>query len=182
MKHPRRSWPLAILALFSLYALTAWAAPTKDGSSTVRFETTATGGLKIEGTTSHLMVDGNEDKIEVSVPLATLDTGLGLRNKHMREYLETDKYPNAVLVVRRSALTTPPDGGDSAGSAQGAFTLHGQTKEITFNYKARRAGDRYRVTGAASIDIRHYGIEVPSYLGVSVNPVVQIHSNFGIKM
>jgi len=29
------------------------------------------------------------------VPLAPIDTGIGLRNRHLRESLEVDKFPDA---------------------------------------------------------------------------------------
>src|SRR4051812_35044995 len=32
----------------------------------------------------------------VNVDLLTLDTGISLRNEHMRKMLETDKYPQAI--------------------------------------------------------------------------------------
>ncbi|MCU0690961.1 MAG: YceI family protein [Polyangiaceae bacterium] len=177
----RRKLALTLFLVTALFAITAWAAPAKHGPSAVAFSATATGGLKIRGTTSELAVNGDNSQIRITVPLAGLDTGIGLRNKHMRKYLETEKYPNAVLVVEKSALKIPSDGGESSGSASGTLTLHGQTMPITFKYNSKRGGDRYNVAGAASIDIRSFGIAVPNYLGISVRPNVDIDAKFGIK-
>ena len=50
------------------------------------------------------------DTLEWLLRPASLDTGIDLRNKHMREkYLEVQKYPNAVLTVDRSTLHFPDD-------------------------------------------------------------------------
>ena len=46
--------------------------------------------------------------LALTVRLDTLDTGIALRNKHMKEtYLETDKFPEARLEVARAALRVP---------------------------------------------------------------------------
>ena len=46
--------------------------------------------------------------VVITVPLANLSTGIGLRDHHMKEkYLEVQKYPSATLTIARSALKFP---------------------------------------------------------------------------
>lgn len=133
------------------------------------------GGLKIEGKTSDFSVSEQAGKIRFVVPLARLDTGIELRNKHMREkYLEVAKYPNAELVVERSALRIPADGQAAEGSVPGTMTIHGQSKPVSVAYKARRRGPTFDISGNVHLNIKDYGIAVPSYLGVTVKPDVEI--------
>ena len=136
-------------------------------------------GLTIEGTTKDVTVSEHDGKVSVTVLLARLDTGINVRNNHMREkYLETAKYPSTELVVDRSAITVPAPGRDVRASAPGQLTLHGQTRSVVVQYTAGRLGEALKVDGKARIDIRTFGIEVPSYLGATVKPDVDLEVHF----
>lgn len=167
-------------ALFALGLALAAATPSQAAlrgasAALVSFSASATGGLEFEGKTSELSVAESSGKIHFVVPLANVDTGISLRNKHMREkYLEVGKYPNAELVVDRSALNVPPDGQTSTGSVVGSMTIHGQTRPVTVRYSARRAGASFAISGQVPLDVRDFGIRIPSYLGVTVKPNVEV--------
>jgi polyisoprenoid-binding protein YceI len=139
------------------------------------------GGLKIDGTSNELTVNESSDNVAVVVPLRGLDTKIELRNKHMREkYLETDKYPNAELTVARSALKFP-DATPVSGEADGVMKMHGREHPVRFKYDAKKAGAGYQVNGSVRVDIRHYGITEPSFMGASVKPEVDVQVNFTVS-
>lgn len=167
--------------LFALFApLVADAKLASSGSSSVTFAATGPAGMRIVGTTSDLTVADDAQNVTVTVPLANLKTGIDLRDRHMREkYLEIGKYPNAELVVAKSAIRMPPAGGDSSGDASGTMKLHGKTKAVSFHYIARKDGGAMKVGGTVRVDIRDYGIDVPSYMGVTVKPEVDVEVKFG---
>jgi polyisoprenoid-binding protein YceI len=146
---------------------------TTAGSATFVAEGPA--GLRIEGKTSDVRVSESQGQVHVSVGLANLDTGIALRNRHMREkYLEVQKYPSADLLVSRAALSLPQDGADVSGTANGTMMIHGQSKPVSFTYRARRDHQAYDVTGNVHINVKDYGISVPSYLGITVKPDVEV--------
>jgi polyisoprenoid-binding protein YceI len=66
------------------------------------------------------------------VDLRTLDTGIGLRNKHMRkDHLETDKFPKATFTLQRFVSADRPTLGPGETAnvvAEGELALHGVTK------------------------------------------------------
>ncbi len=163
-------------------AATTHAALVRSGSSTVSFTAAGPAGMSIVGTTSDLAIADNGTDVAVTVPLARLTTGISLRDDHMRQkYLEVPTYPVAVLHVARSSLTFPPQGAAS-GSATGTLTLHGVTRPLAFSYTAERGGDgSYSVRSSAALDMRDYGIAVPSYLGVTVKPNVTLDVRFVAK-
>jgi polyisoprenoid-binding protein YceI len=77
---------------------------------------------------------GDSIGVELSVDLASLDTGIDLRNQHMREnHLHTDRYPHAVF--RGARLVDPPSslvpGEAVTVVAMGRLELHGVTRELT---------------------------------------------------
>ncbi len=69
-------------------------------------------------------------KANFDVDLSSIDTGIELRNEHMRDnFLETGKYPKASFVLTR--LLNPPKklqpGTKVTLKAEGNFSLHGKT-------------------------------------------------------
>ena len=137
--------------------------------------------MKINGKGDKLKASEANGKIKISVPIDSLETGIGLRDKHLKRDLHAADHPDAILEVERSKLKEPEDKKTSSGSAKGKFTLNGKTKEISFRYKAKRTGSDYHVQGRATVDIRDYDIEVPCYLGVCVKPEVKIAVKFKLR-
>ncbi len=164
-----------LLTAIMAFAVTADAAIRNARESEVVFHATGPAGLKIDGKTKELRVSEEGGKLVFAVPLAGVDTGIGLRNKHMTEkYLEVGKFPAAELVVERSALRMPEDGKEAAGKAPGTMKIHGQSRPVEVNYKAKRAGSAYQVEGSVKLSIKSFGIEIPSYMGVTVKDDVEV--------
>ncbi|HWE23220.1 MAG TPA: YceI family protein, partial [Myxococcales bacterium] len=116
-------------------------------------------------------------------PIATVDTGIALRNRHLRESLEADKFPVATLRVARASLTFPSDAASASnGFADAELTLHGQTRPVTVRYRAEREAGRTHVNGSLQLDVRDFGIHVPSYLGMSVRPEVEVAVDVAVEL
>ena len=174
--------PLLALVLLTLGSAAAAQGLTRAGPAKVSFTGKGPAGFKMVGTTEQLHLADDGKSLTFTVPLDTLKTGIDLRDRHMREkYLETGRYPSAVLVVPRSAISLPAAGQTKEGSARGTLTLHGKSKEVPFTYKVQRTGDTYQVTGAVPLDFRDYGISVPSYMGVTVKPDIAVDVAFGAR-
>jgi polyisoprenoid-binding protein YceI len=157
------------------------AALASASDSKVGFQASGPAGLKIEGTTSDLTVADGGGNIVLTVPLANLTTGIGLRDKHMKEkYLEVDKYPTAILTVARSALKFPAAGGSTETDVPGSLQLHGQTKPVTVHYDAKGDGAGFAAHGKFHVNMNDYGIQVPTYLGVTVKPDVDVTASFHV--
>lgn len=151
------------------------------GDVDVGFLARGPAGMKINGSAPELKAQEKDGKLTVTVPLGNLETGMKLRNKHLRGYLETDKYPDATLSVKRAKLKEPANDETVSSSATGEFTLHGVTKSVKFNYRVKRTGSDYHVQGLASVDIRDFNVEVPCYLGVCVDPTVKLKVKFKLR-
>ncbi|HVP59259.1 MAG TPA: YceI family protein [Myxococcaceae bacterium] len=172
---PRRASLLALLLALPLLA----AATRVTGEPTAGFHGRGPGGFSLNGTTHQLRIDDDGTTLKVVVPLAGLETGISLRDRHMRErYLEVDKYPDAVLELPWSALKLPGDGQTSEGTAPAKMSLHGKSHEVQVRYRVVRTGNRYQVTGNVPLTITDYGIDIPSYFGVTVQPDVEASASF----
>src|SRR5678815_2540115 len=91
---PRRAFLAALLL-----ALPLLAAPARvTGEPSAGFHGRGPGGFSLNGRTNQLRIEDDGTTLRVIVPLAGLQTGIALRDRHMREkYLEVEKYPDAVL-------------------------------------------------------------------------------------
>jgi polyisoprenoid-binding protein YceI len=115
--------------------------------------------------------------VELKIDMASLDTGVSLRNREMRElYLETSKYPTATF---KSASVTAPD---SIGPNQptdikvtGDFTLHGVTKQMTIPVRVVLIPDgRIHATSLFTVKMPDFGIKVPKNILVTVDDQVPV--------
>lgn len=159
----------------------AYAALSSATDARVTFEATGPAGLKIDGVTPDLSVSEADGNVTVSVALANLSTGISLRDHHMKEkYLEVPKYPSGVLTVAKSSLRIPAGGSQVEADVPGTLTLHGQTRPVTVHYTAKSDGPATSAQGKFHINMTEFGIVVPSYLGVTVKPDVDISATFRV--
>ncbi len=161
------------------FALDADAKITRTGTPQATFKASGPAGMQINGKTNDLDVDDQGAKIVIRVPLRNLATGIALRDDHMRnKYLQIGSYPNAELTIDRASIHFPAGDTGATGDAQGTMAIHGRTKNINFHYVMARSSGVLRVDGTAHINIQDYGIDVPSYLGVTVKPDVDVEVLF----
>jgi polyisoprenoid-binding protein YceI len=118
---------------------------------------------------------------EIAVDLKTLDTGISLRNTHMRDhYLEVgsgEGFERAVLseiVLKGDAATVT-----GATTFTGTLLVHGTKKPVSGQARITRAGADVRVDASFPVNLRDFGIPEPRYLGVGVKDQVQVKVKFG---
>jgi polyisoprenoid-binding protein YceI len=186
------------LALISLFAVAsqsvapsaahAQAAAWRVGSGEVVVVCPLTVGGSFEAKTSsvsgQLAVDPAQPSRltgELAVDLKTLDTGIGLRNTHMREnYLEVakgDGFDRAVLseiVLKGEAATVT-----GATTFTAMLLVHGTRKPVSGQARIARAGADVRVDASFPVNLPDFGIPEPRYLGVGVRDQVQVKVKFG---
>ena len=119
---------------------------------------------------------------ELRVDLATMDTGIELRNGHLRDsYLELDRGPDFLhAVLSGIAVDEPPP--DRPGRHEtrfsGALSLHGVRRPIEGEAELRRRNGRIQVEARFSLSLDEFDIPPPRYLGIGVRDVVRITVRF----
>lgn len=142
-----RASPAEVFADVAFHAVGSPGFVTIDGKGAAATGTINQAGGKVEG--------------KFSCDLSKLETGIALRDRHMREkYLEVGKYPKAELVLDQT--TVPATGGTFPWT--GKLTLHGQTKPVSGT--ATASGANFSAT--FTVTLSDYGVDIPAYLGVTV--------------
>jgi polyisoprenoid-binding protein YceI len=179
----RLAWLLALLALSpavgTLGADSSWRVARGD----VRVACPMTVGGSFEAKTSAIQgtvttaAAGAPLGGQLSVDLATLDTGIGLRNEHLKnKYLEVGKgqgFDHAVLSAIRLG-DVDPQSLQGKTAFTGTFLLHGTAKPVSGQATIRREGKDVRVEASFPVTISAFGIEKPQYLGVGVRDQVTV--------
>jgi polyisoprenoid-binding protein YceI len=167
---------LALPGVSPLFAAPQQFTIAKDGKSYAGFTIDDT-IEKVDGSTPKvsgaITLDPDhlsESSVAMSVDLASLDTGNGLRDSDMRDTLDVSKFPAAVFkstVINGPAaiaMKQPVDvriGGD--------FTLHGVTHRISVPvHLLLTSPNRLQATAKFTIRMTDYDITVPDKLIVSV--------------
>jgi polyisoprenoid-binding protein YceI len=136
----------ALLFTFALaISQIAVAAPLDTENSVLNIISTKNGKFaeihSFSGLTGSLSDNGS---VEVSVPLASINTGIGIRDQRMREFLfNTGVFPVATFTanVDMAAIELLKTGGVTELRVNGEITMNGQTAKTLVNVMVARQLD-----------------------------------------
>jgi hypothetical protein len=184
----RRSKSVLAVTTLVLAALPLVAhAKFKDaGDVDITFQAKGPAGMVIDGTSDRLTAVEKDGTITITVPVNSLKTGIGLRDRHLRGYLSAAECPNSknlVLTVDRSKLKKLENDTQGGGKAVGTFEMNCVKKELKFDYLAKRTGSDYAVQAKPEqpINIKHYNVEIPCYLRQCVDPLIPFKAKFKLR-
>lgn len=112
----------------------------------------------------------------IKVNLQTLETGIGVRDRHMRStYLEVEKGSDfAVAVVDDVRL----DSLQGKTTFRGMLTLHGTRQEVRGTAEVAPRDRGYRVRAEFPIKVSAFQIPAPVYLGIGVKDEIRVKVAF----
>ena len=163
----------------------SWSVPSGDVQ--VRCRMTVGGSFNavtpaLSGTLQPGSPDGEDYAGELRVDLRALDTGIGLRDNHLRNnYLEVARGPEFQQAVLSSiVLDDPlPDGGGRHETAFSAtLSLHGVQSTVAGEAELTRRDGRIEVRATFPVSLEEFDIPPPRYLGVGVRDTVEITVTF----
>ncbi len=124
---------------------------------------------------------GDSATVQVAIDLASLDTGIDLRNRHMREdHLETARYPQAVF--RGGRLLGAPARLEPGRTARfeiaGELDLHGVKRPlrapVEATLDASGGKQRLRVVARFPVSLSDYHIARPQFLVIRLAETQQV--------
>ena len=163
----------------------SWSVPSGDVQ--VRCRMTVGGSFNavtssLSGTLQPRSPDGEDYAGGLRVDLRALDTGIDLRDSHLRNnYLEVARGPDFQQAVLSSIVLDDalPDGGGRHETAFSAtLSLHGVQSTIAGEVELRRRDGRMQVEATFSVSLEAFDIPPPRYLGVGVRDTVEITVSF----
>lgn len=109
------------------------------------------------------LIDLEKNVLDFYVDLNTLETGIGLRDRHMREnYLETKKYPYAEFTGKINAPPSLSTGQTASVIAKGTFKIHGIEKEIEVPGKLTQLKEgEMQLDASFTVLLGDYKIDIP---------------------
>jgi polyisoprenoid-binding protein YceI len=113
-------------------------------------------------------------KITLTIESASIDTGIGLRDKHLRssDFLDVTRFPTITFESQRVEMA------GRRGTVTGQLTLHGVTREIEVPVDVQLSDGALVATGEFRLNRRDYGINYSSF----VNPIGNIvHVTFTFR-
>ncbi|WP_291785159.1 YceI family protein [Cecembia sp.] len=114
----------------------------------------------------HGLIDLDKNLLDFYIHLNTLKTGIGLRDRHMREnYLETKKFPFAEFTGKIADFPDLLKGKEVPVIAKGKFKIHGVEREIEVPGTLLKNSDQELVLKAEfKVLLGDYNIEIPKVM------------------
>lgn len=135
--------------------------------------------MKIHGegakVTGQLKIENGAATGEFKLKLDEFDTGIALRDEHMKEkYLKTKEHPEAVLKIESLKLPAGFKVGQtlSEQTFEGQLTLKGKTAPVTGTFSVQGPG--LTTKAKFPIDLEKYEVGVPRYMGITVAQTVDV--------
>lgn len=137
---------------------------------------------KIDG---YLLFEGDNilqnSELYFEVDLNSLDTGIGLRNTHMREnYLETSKFPFTHFTGKLFKAEKISENNYQA-VAQGNMFIHGVEKEITIDGVLIQTVDGFRIQAKFVTPLSDYKIKIPKIMFFKIDENIKVEVDFYVK-
>ncbi len=111
------------------------------------------------------------------VKLDTLETGIGLRDHHLRDsYLEVGKGAGYDVATLENIQLEKSEG---KSAFRGTLMLHGQKRQVSGTSTIHRRGDgTIHVDAEFQLKVSEFEIPKPTYLGVGVRDQIQVKVAF----
>lgn len=144
----------ALAAVFAFSAGQAW--QIKEDYS-IQFSSKDASGIfkTFSGTITFDEANPAVSKFNLTVDVASINTGNGLQNKHAKgaEWFDAEKYPNIKFT------TTKMEKSGDGYKATGTLEMHGVKKEIGIPFKFKKSGAKAGLfTASFSVNRSDYGI------------------------
>jgi polyisoprenoid-binding protein YceI len=124
-----------------------------------------------------------QSEMYLEVDLNSVDTGIGLRNRHMREkYLHTDKYPftyykGKIKIAEKTSVN------EYKVETEGTIFIHGVEKHLSVEGTMTQIkDDEYRIQAQFVVALTDFNIEVPKLMFFKIDENMNLVLDFYIKI
>lgn len=123
----------------------------------------------------------NESQVYIEVDLNSLDTGIGLRNRHMREnYLETFKWPKTWFKGKITEIN-PASEDSSIVKVDGTIFIHGTERPLFTKAIFIYNNDHILVHSDFYIKLSDFNIKIPKIMFLKLDENIKLELNLIFK-
>jgi polyisoprenoid-binding protein YceI len=116
--------------------------------------------------------------IQVRLSIINFKFKNALMEEHFNEnYMETDKYPNAIFKGRINEKIDWSKDGETKVTVTGKMEMHGVTKDETYEGIVTKKGDDILITTKFKVKLVDYKIKVPSLYVKNIAEIVDVDVN-----
>lgn len=150
----------------------------KSSSSHVRFYSDAPmEDIEAVNEAASSLIDLSNSNIAVVIPIKSFDFEKELMEEHFNEnYLESDKYPNAVF--KGQLVGWKGESGSADVIAKGTLEMHGVTNEIEIPGSLSYENNLILVEGKFMIRLEDYKIKIPKAVFYNIAEEVEVTVKF----
>ncbi len=106
---------------------------------------------------------------EAIFDLATLDTGIAMRDRHMKEtYLEIEKFKTAKLFFKDVKIPLDKITGGGAVTFSATLELHGKESPVEVEINLTPNATDISTSAKFKVNLSTFGVEIPKYAGITV--------------
>lgn len=119
--------------------------------------------------------NGKISKLEVTIPIEKLSTGMKIRDSHMRDRVfktADGKLPALQLVAENVNCEVGEDGYQCP--LQASLSIRNEKQAFRSLVNIQKSGENFRLSGQGDVFLSNYQIERPSQLGAKVNDRVEV--------
>lgn len=139
------------------------------------------GYLIMDGDGVRVVREPGGTEFYLEVDLASLDTGIGLRDRHMREdYLETERWPYATFDGEVGDIRAEGEG--FRATLHGTFAVHGVEAERTIQCDVDPDGSGWEVACGFPVRLPDHDIEIPKVMFLKLAEEVQVDLRFRLRL
>ena len=147
---------LSLAAVFAFTVVQNWQITDKYS---IRFSASDAGGI-FKTFTGSIVFDEQglaASKFDVSVDVASINTGNGLQNKHAKsaEWFDAAKYPVIKYTSKKIVKT------GNTYQVTGDLEMHGVKKEMTIPFSFQKSGNSATFTGSFNVNRNDFHIGKP---------------------
>ena len=118
----------------------------------------------------------------LEVDLASLDTGLGLRNRHMwNNYLEVKEFPYAFFEGTIQEVEVLAEEERFRVWGVGAMEIHGVSREMRIPCDLSLQGDGYRARCSFEVLLSDFDISIPRLMFLKLANEIRLELDFSVR-
>ena len=175
---------LAIVLMISLGVFSQQVLKPVDEKSSVKFKiknfgfNTVTGSFQgVQGTIRFSPDNLSSSTIDVTVDAKSVNTGINMRDNHLRkpEYFDVKKYP----VIRFVSSKIGPSTKSGTLFISGKLTIKSVTRDVSFPFTATVEEDGYVFSGEFKINRIDFGVGESSSVSDNLTVVLKVFARKG---